>query len=345
MKRLLFRGPRAGDDARRRAGSAAEDDHARRRLRRRRRRRHGGAHHREEGGREPQAERSSSTTAPVPAATSRTSTSPSAPADGSVILLGSVGPLAVAPHMMKVGYDPQKDLAPLTMGVDLPQRAGRPRRARRQDARRVRRARQGEAGRPRVRVDRLGLGVASRRRALQRARRRRDRPHSRTRAARRRCRTSSAAGSRPTSRCPRPPSRTSRPASSCLWRRPDSTRPSFMANVPTVAESGFPGFNATNWYAFVAPGKTPAPILDRWNRELVKAMNDPEVKEELIKRGLIPSPTTREELGALHRRRIGRSGRRWSASARSPPTEAVASIRPSRRTRGRSSATSRTPAA
>jgi tripartite-type tricarboxylate transporter receptor subunit TctC len=70
-----------------------------------------------------------------------------------------------------------------------------------------------------------------------------------------------------------------------------------MANVPTVAESGFPGFNATNWYAFVAPGKTPPAILDRWNRELVKAMSDPEVKEELLKRGLIPSPTTREELG------------------------------------------------
>ena len=75
------------------------------------------------------------------------------------------------------------------------------------------------------------------------------------------------------------------------------TRPAFMASVPTVAESGFPGFNATNWYAFVAPGKTPPAILDRWNRELVKAMNDPEVKEELLKRGLIPSPTTREELG------------------------------------------------
>ena len=43
-----------------------------------------------------------------------------APADGSVILLGSVGPLTIAPHLMKVGYDPQKDLAPLTMGVSFP---------------------------------------------------------------------------------------------------------------------------------------------------------------------------------------------------------------------------------
>lgn len=50
------------------------------------------------------------------------------------------------------------------------------------------------------------------------------------------------------------------------------TRPSFLPNVPTVAESGYPGFNATNWYAFVAPAKTPTAVLMRWNQELVKAL-------------------------------------------------------------------------
>jgi tripartite-type tricarboxylate transporter receptor subunit TctC len=74
------------------------------------------------------------------------------------------------------------------------------------------------------------------------------------------------------------------------------SRPTFMPNLPTVAESGYPGFNATNWYAFVAPGKTPTPILERWNQEIVKALNAPDVREELMKRGLIPTPTTREEL-------------------------------------------------
>ena len=42
------------------------------------------------------------------------------PSDGSVILFGSVGPLTIAPHMMKVPYDPFKDLAPITMGVNFP---------------------------------------------------------------------------------------------------------------------------------------------------------------------------------------------------------------------------------
>jgi tripartite-type tricarboxylate transporter receptor subunit TctC len=44
----------------------------------------------------------------------------SGPADGSVILLGSVGPLTIAPHLMKLPYDPVKDLSPLTMGVNFP---------------------------------------------------------------------------------------------------------------------------------------------------------------------------------------------------------------------------------
>ena len=43
-----------------------------------------------------------------------------AAADGSVILLGSVGPLSIAPHLSKLRYDPEKDLAPLTMGMNFP---------------------------------------------------------------------------------------------------------------------------------------------------------------------------------------------------------------------------------
>ena len=73
-------------------------------------------------------------------------------------------------------------------------------------------------------------------------------------------------------------------------------RTALMPNVPTVAESGYPGFEATNWYAFVAPGKTAKEILDFWNRELVKVLGDPSVKAELAKHGLEPMPGTREEL-------------------------------------------------
>ena len=69
-----------------------------------------------------------------------------------------------------------------------------------------------------------------------------------------------------------------------------------MPNVPTVAEQGYPGFEAVNWYAFVAPGKTPRNLIDYWNRELVRALKDPEVSKELAKHGLEPQPGTPEAL-------------------------------------------------
>ena len=73
-------------------------------------------------------------------------------------------------------------------------------------------------------------------------------------------------------------------------------RASTMPTVPTIAESGYPGFEAINWYAFVAPGKTPKEIIEYWNRELVKVLNDPSVKGELAKHGLEPQPGTPQEM-------------------------------------------------
>ena len=73
-------------------------------------------------------------------------------------------------------------------------------------------------------------------------------------------------------------------------------RAAIMPDVPTVAEQGYPGFEAVNWYAFVAPAKTPKDIIEFWNRELVKALKDPAVKTELDKHGLEPAPSTPEEL-------------------------------------------------
>ena len=46
----------------------------------------------------------------------------------------------------------------------------------------------------------------------------------------------------------------------------------------------------------MAPGKTPPALLDRWNQELVKALNAPEVQAELNKHGLTPLPGSRDEL-------------------------------------------------
>ena len=85
-----------------------------------------------------------------------------------------------------------------------------------------------------------------------------------------------------------------------------------MPGVPTVAESGYPGFEAMNWYAFVAPAKTPPEILDYWNRELVKVLKDPGVRAALMRDGLDPKPGTREELA----RYIERETEKWARVVR-----------------------------
>ena len=85
-----------------------------------------------------------------------------------------------------------------------------------------------------------------------------------------------------------------------------------MPDVPTVAESGYPGFEAMNWYAFVAPAKTPPEILDYWNRELVKVLKDPGVRAALMRDGLDPKPGTREELA----RYIERETEKWARVVR-----------------------------
>ena len=89
-------------------------------------------------------------------------------------------------------------------------------------------------------------------------------------------------------------------------------RTSTMPDVPTVAESGYPGFEAINWYAFVAPGKTPKDLLDFWNRELTKVLNDPQVGAELAKHGLDPAPGTRDELAQY----IERESLKWGKVVR-----------------------------
>jgi len=86
-------------------------------------------------------------------------------------------------------------------------------------------------------------------------------------------------------------------------------RDPFMADVPTVAESGYPGYEATNWYAYLAPAKTPKDIVERLNRELVKALNSPEVKDLLNKQGLEAAPSTPEELAAYMKREYDTWGR------------------------------------
>jgi tripartite-type tricarboxylate transporter receptor subunit TctC len=217
------------------------------------------------------------------------------PADGSVLLFGSIGPLTIAPHMMKVGYDPFKDLAPVSGGVHFPNvlvvnaQSGIKTLA---DFVALARKQAGS-----VTFASTGPGSASHLTGELFAKQARAEmthvPYKGGSAA-----MPDLLAGRFTAYFAAPP--TARPHIESGKLTPIATtglvRPGYMPNVPTVAESGYPGFEALNWYAFVAPGKTPAAILDRWNQEVVKVLRDPEIREALTKHGLTPHPTTRAEL-------------------------------------------------
>lgn len=76
-------------------------------------------------------------------------------------------------------------------------------------------------------------------------------------------------------------------------------RSAALPNVPTIAESGFPGYEATNWYAFIAPANTPREIVAKLNAAIVKTLNDPAVHEKLKEQGMEAQPSTPEEMTAF----------------------------------------------
>ena len=79
-----------------------------------------------------------------------------------------------------------------------------------------------------------------------------------------------------------------------------------LPDVPTVAESGYPGFEADQWYGFVAPAATPAAAIARLNAAINKALQDPAVAQQLATEGAIPTPTTPKAYGDLIAKEIPR---------------------------------------
>jgi tripartite-type tricarboxylate transporter receptor subunit TctC len=59
-----------------------------------------------------------------------------------------------------------------------------------------------------------------------------------------------------------------------------------LPNVPTVAESGFAGFDAPAWWAIIAPAKTPPDVIKRMNEEINKALKNPDIAKKLSAQGI-----------------------------------------------------------
>ena len=83
-------------------------------------------------------------------------------------------------------------------------------------------------------------------------------------------------------------------------------RTALLPDLPTIAESGLPGYEANNWYGILLPAKTPRAIVERLHRETVKVLTTPAIKELLFRQGLDASPSTPQEFAAYIKSEIAK---------------------------------------
>jgi tripartite-type tricarboxylate transporter receptor subunit TctC len=88
--------------------------------------------------------------------------------------------------------------------------------------------------------------------------------------------------------------------------------------IPTVGESGLPGFEATTWYCLLAPAGTPRDVVTRLNAEAARALARPDVKSRFNATDLTTQSSTPEELGKLLRSEVDKWGKVVKASGMRP---------------------------
>jgi tripartite-type tricarboxylate transporter receptor subunit TctC len=74
-----------------------------------------------------------------------------------------------------------------------------------------------------------------------------------------------------------------------------------LPDVPTVEQSGVPGFEYATWYGVLAPAATPKPIIDKLNKAIVGVLSNPDMKDRYAKQGVTALPTTSAEFSKLFR--------------------------------------------
>ena len=92
------------------------------------------------------------------------------------------------------------------------------------------------------------------------------------------------------------PARRSAPARCARWRTPARSAPPALPDLPTVAEQGLPGFDASSWVALVAPAKTPAPVLAKLRAEVAKVMASPDIVKRFADLGSEPGTAVEKDV-------------------------------------------------
>jgi len=85
-----------------------------------------------------------------------------------------------------------------------------------------------------------------------------------------------------------------------------ATRSPMFPNLPTIAEAGIAGFEYDQWYGLLASAKTPRPLVNTVNKEVVRILSLPDMKERFLTQGATPAPTTPEEFDRFIRSEVQR---------------------------------------
>ena len=86
-------------------------------------------------------------------------------------------------------------------------------------------------------------------------------------------------------------------------------RSEVLPEVPTIAESGYPGFDAGNWFGTIVRAGTPRAVIERLHAEITRALENPDIRDPLLRQGLTPSPTTPDQFSAFIRAEMDRNGK------------------------------------
>ena len=76
-------------------------------------------------------------------------------------------------------------------------------------------------------------------------------------------------------------------------------RSKLAPDLPTMAEAGMPGFDISTWFGLLAPAGTPPEVIAKWNADVVKVLNSPDVREKMLAQGAEPAPSTPAEFAAF----------------------------------------------
>ena len=230
-----------------------------------------------------------------------------APPDGYTLVIGVIGPLTVMPHLVKMPYDPVKDLAPIAMLASVANIVVVPKEsplASMQDLIETARKRPGELTFGSVGVGSSGQLSAGLLHGMAGIRMT-NVGYSGGAPAQ-----TDLLGGRLSLMFDNAPTALPRVRSGQLRALAitSARRSPVVPDLPTIAELGYPGYEAGSWFGALAPAQTPQPIIERLNRELVAILNDPAVSAKLTGQMFDLMPSTPAQFAQF----IAAESRKWA---------------------------------